>query len=220
MIRLFLEINPYLVFLPLLIGLLHYRYLNAELKTVLGFVFLGSLTEIFADIYQIVWEQNTMPLGNVYIPLSVFVFSLFYLKTLRGFVNSKIIIGLIILYELFCVVNLIFIQNMYEFPNLPGAFGALLFLAFSILLFAKIMVEAKIERLFNEPVVWINTGVLIYYSAGFFYYALFNYSLQFSREFVYNTVIANAVANILFFVFITVGFWKAGRQKEVLTKDT
>ena len=215
MVRFFLEFSSYLVFLPLLIGLLHYRYLNGDLKTVLAYVLLGSLTEIFADIYQNVWEQNTMPLGNVYIPLSVFVFSLFYLKILKGFINNKIIIGLIILYELFCVVNLVFIQNMYEFPNIPGALGSLLMLLFSILLFSKIMLEAKVVQLLNEPVVWINIGVLIYYSAGLFYYALFNYSVQISKSFIYNTVKINATTSIFFFLLIAIGFWKAGRQKQV-----
>lgn len=181
----------------------------------LRYALLGSLTEVFADIYQNVWEQNTMPLGNVYIPLSVFVISLFYVKTLNGFVNRKIIIGLIILYELFCVVNFLFIQNMNEFPSIPGALGALLLLLFSIFLFAKIMVEAKIEKLFKEPIVWINIGVLIYYSAGLFYYVLFNYGVQISSSFVYNMVKINVTAGVFFFVLIAIGFWKAGKQTTV-----
>jgi len=156
-----------------------------------------------------------MPIGNVYIPLSVLVLSFFYIKVLRGYVNGKIIVVLVVLYELFCIINLLFIQNMYEFPNIAGALGALLILSFAVLLFSKIMVEANIEKLFNEPIVWINISVLIYYSAGFFHYALFNYSLQFSREFLYNTVKINAGAAIIFFVLLAIGFWKAGRQKAV-----
>lgn len=77
------------------------------------------------------------------------------------------------------------------------------------------MLEAKVVQLLNEPIVWINIGVLIYYSAGLFYYALFNYSVQISKSFIYNTVKINATTSIFFFLLIAIGFWKAGRQKQV-----
>ncbi|MEN8116326.1 MAG: hypothetical protein ABFS16_05075 [Bacteroidota bacterium] len=156
--------------------------------------------------------QNTMPIGHFYIPISFLIMALFYLKELGGFINRKIIIGFIVLFEVFCIINSVFIQSLLQFPNIAGSTGAIILLVFSIVLFNKIMVEAKIKKLFAEPLVWINTGVLLYYSANLFFYALFNYSVVRNLEFAKFTVNLFSVFNLLFYLLIAIGFWKAGKQ--------
>jgi len=70
--------------------------------------------------------RNTMPIGNLYIPVSVFIVGLFYLKQLEGYVNRKIIITAILVYEIICFINLLFVQNILEFPNIISSVGALM----------------------------------------------------------------------------------------------
>lgn len=182
------------------------------MKVFAVFVLLGTCTEIVALLYKTFYAQNTMPIGNIYIPLSIFVLGLFYIKALDGFVPRIISIGGIVLYELFCVANIIFFQNLTEFPSVTGSLGSLLMISFSILLFLKIMVDAKIDRLFQEPMIWLNMGVLIYFSASLFYFSLFNYSVKISHEFAYKTVLVNVSALATFYLLIAIGFWKAGKQ--------
>ena len=154
-----------------------------------------------------------MFLGNLYIPLSILIIGLFYLETLDGFVNRKLLIGVIILYELLCVMNFVFTQTISDFPGIPGGLGSLLLMSFSILLFNRLLNETQFESLFKEPIVWINTGVLMYYSVSLIYFALFNHILQISHSFLYTTVLVNACALILFYIILTIGFWKAYKQK-------
>ncbi len=75
------------------------------------------------------------------------------------------------------------------------------------------MVEAQIKKLANEPLIWINTAILIYFSANLFFYALFNLILEYSVKFSRITVIYLSVVNGVFYVLIAIGFLKARVQK-------
>ncbi len=214
MLDFFLDSITYVVFLPLFVGLKWYRFLSPELKRILVFVVLATVTELFADLYQVLWSPHTMPIGNVYIPLSMLVIGIFFVKVLDGYVPRILTIGLVFLYELFCVVNLLFFQNINEFPDVTGSLGSLLMISFSILLFVKIMIDAKIEQLFQEPIVWINLGILVYASASLFYFALFNYSLKISISFSFLTVRIHSFAYALFYIVIAIAFWKMRRRNK------
>ncbi|WP_303923568.1 hypothetical protein [Draconibacterium sediminis] len=72
------------------------------------------------------------------------------------------------------------------------------------------MVEAKIMSLWDEPLIWINGALLIYYSGNLFFTVLFNLILEYSREFSKITVVSFSVILTLFYVLVTIGFSKAG----------
>ena len=158
--------------------------------------------------------SNNMPLGHIYISLSFIFLALFYLYELKNFIDKKIIVAVIILYELFCLHNVIFFQSHLAFPSIPGAISSLLLVTFAILLFANIMKEGKIQVLTDSSIIWINSAVLLYFSGNFFYYTLFNFMLNYSREFLNRTFIFFAILNSIFYILIAIGFWKAGQQKQ------
>ncbi len=70
------------------------------------------------------------------------------------------------------------------------------------------MVDAKIGQLSKESLIWINTGILIYYSGNLFYYILFNLFLDYSHEFLKSIGIYVISLNALFYILIAIGFWK------------
>ncbi len=193
----------------LLLGIFRYKIFSKELKIIFLFVVFSCLTEAFSPIYKALIMKNTMPIGNIYIPVSIFILGLFYLQLLKGFINRKIIIAVIIAFELLCIINLVFIQNILEFPNIIGSVGALIVIVLSLLLFSRIMVEAEIEKLAKHPIIWINTSILIYYAANFFFYILLNYNVKFDNAFAIQTVIVYRWINVLFYLLIAIGFWKA-----------
>jgi len=201
------------IIVALVIGIIRYKFFSKELKILFFFVAFGFLTEAFTMVFKALVMRNTMPVGNLYIPVSVFIIGLFYLKLLGGYVNRKIIIIVISAYEIICLLNLLFVQNILEFPNIIGSVGALIIIVFSLFLFSKIMVEAKIEKLSAEPVIWINSALLIYYAANFFFYILLNYNVKLDNEFARQTVDVYRVINILFYFLLSIGFWLAKKRK-------
>lgn len=205
-----IKYNWIIIFLPLLFGIYAFSKFQKGTKYLFYFVVFGTLVEIITYL-GIYWFgiQNSFPIGHFYITVSLLFVGLFYLHKLDGFINKKLIAGTIFLFLLFGVINAVFIQGIYSFPSNSGAIGALILIFFSVLLFAKIMSEANIKRLYDSPVIWFNSAILIYYTANFFFYILFNIILNNSVEFVKQTILIFKIFNTVFYVLIAIGFWKA-----------
>lgn len=196
------------LFAGLIVGLLKYKNLLKPLRLVLLFVALGCFTESLIDILKHFGIRNSMPAGHIYFPLSILILGLFYILSIKDFINRKIVIGTIVIFEILSIVNLIFIQNIHQFPNIIAAIGALIIIAFSIIYFSKVMTEAKIKKLSDEPMIWINTALLIYFSANFFFYILFNLNVEFDIEFAKRIHAFFFGFNILLYALIIIAFLK------------
>ncbi|HSM49718.1 MAG TPA: hypothetical protein VK872_17995 [Draconibacterium sp.] len=132
---------------------------------------------------------------------------------MKDFIKPKYILIPIILFETYCLINTLFIQSLFEYASLEASIGAMILFLFSVAFFTKVMVEAKILKLSEEPLIWINTAVLIYYAANFFYHSLFNVRLNASLEIALLSVKIFAGLNILFYLIIIIGFLKAKKLK-------
>lgn len=215
-----IKYNWVIIFLPLIIGIFSFRAFQKGTKYLFYFVVFGTLVEIIthSGIFWFGFIQNSFPIGHFYITVSLLFVGLFYLHKLDGFVNKKLIAGTIILFLLFGVINAVVIQGIYSFPSNSGAIGALILIFFSVLLYAKIMSEANIKRLHDSPVIWLNSAILIYYTANFFFYILFNIILNNSMEFVKQTILIFKIFNTIFYVLLAVGFWKVIIKKRKQTR--
>ena len=147
-----------------------------------------------------------MPIGHFYIPTSILLICLFYRKVLDGYINHLLVNLVIILYFAFSIINLIFIQSLHAFPNFIGSSGALIVIVFSILLFSKIMTEAKIKNLWKEPLILINIAILFYYAGNFFYFMLFNLNVGYSNDFALQVSRYYCVLNDIFYIILGVVF--------------
>jgi hypothetical protein len=202
------------ILIPFVVGLVYFKKLTRSHKFLFWFIVVGTLTELTnRTIKQLFIIENNMPLGHFYIALSFIFLALFYWYELENFINKKIIIAVIILYELFCLNNVILFQSHLSYPSIPGAISALLLVTFSILLFANIMKEGKIKVLTDSSLIWINSAVLLYYSGNFFFYTLYNFILSYSREFLTRTLYFFLILNSIFYILIAIGLWKAGKEK-------
>ena len=78
------------------------------------------------------------------------------------------------------------------------------------------MVEAKIRNLSKEPLIWVNTAILIYYTGNLFYYILFDLFLDYSHEFLKSIGVYFFTLNTLFYILIAIGFYisKDGQGNE------
>jgi hypothetical protein len=200
-------------FIAFIVGIIYFKRFSSELKTVFYFVAFGVMTETYTKFHQHFIMKNTMPIGHFYFPLAFLIMALFYMQVLKDFIKPKYILIPIILFETYCLINTLFIQSLFEYASLEASIGAMILFLFSVAFFTKVMVEAKILRLSEEPLIWINTAVLIYYAANFFYHSLFNVRLNASLEIALLSVKIFAGLNILFYLIIIIGFLKAKKLK-------
>lgn len=202
----YIKLNWITNLIAFLIGLILYKRFPREIKTLFFFVAFGVLTEVYYRIHLHFIMKNGLPIGHFYFPIAIFIAGMFYKQILNDFIKPKYIIGIIILYEIYCIVNPIFIQGLFEYPSITGSIGALIIFLFSVAFFVKVMVDANIVKLSAEPLIWVNTGFLIYYTVGFFYHSLYNLRTTASMEVALFAVKFFTFLNLLFYLIISIAF--------------
>jgi hypothetical protein len=202
----YIKINWLTNLIAFIIGLFLYKRFPKEIKTVFYFVAFGVLTESYYRIHMHFIMKNGMPIGHFYFPIAIFIAGMFYKQILNDFIKPKYIVGIIALYEVYCIINPIFIQGLFEYPSLTGSIGALIIFLFSVAFFVKVMVDANIKKLSAEPLIWINTAFLIYYTVGFFYHSLYNLRTTASMEVAVFAIRIFAILNLLFYLIISIAF--------------
>jgi hypothetical protein len=182
---------------------------NLDKKFIFLYVFVcyALITEVGLHILSKLGAHNTLPGTHFYGPIEFLLLSLMYYYHFKSSNISKWILLIVLLFELYCIINPLFIQALYEYSNTRAVSGLIL-VFFSILYFHEVMVETKIGKLSAEPMIWINTAVLLYFSANLFYNVLFTMILEFSREFSKLVSVYFTSFNVLFYLLIAMGFYK------------
>lgn len=203
-------------YVAFIVGLIQFKYFSKELKTIFYFVAFGAITEIYTQLHIYFIMKNTMPVGHFYFPIAFVILGMFYIQVLKNFVKPIYILLLIIAFVSYSIINTLFIQNLYEYANIVSSIGALIIFLLSVTFFTKVMVEAKITKLSQEPLIWINIAILIYYTGNFFHHSLYNLRLNASIDVAILAAKLFSVLNILFYLIIAIGFLKV--KKQILQK--
>lgn len=60
--------------------------------------------------------RNNMPGLHFYIMFEFLVWSVFYILILNGYIKKIFLVTGVVVFEVFCLVNMIFIQKLTEYP--------------------------------------------------------------------------------------------------------
>lgn len=122
----------------------------------------------------------------------------------------KVIISvLILIYTIFWIMNIGFIQGLLVPNNYTLILGSLiiLFLVFSY--FYSLLVRNKLIVLQREPLVWISCGALFYNLGCLPYFIWFNKLVTSSQEKAYAFLILVVILNTIMYSLFTIAFlWK------------
>lgn len=202
-IRLIYILSP---LFALLAGVPSYKYLDRKLKLLLIYTIVGFCTEILNWLLLKMGLRNNTPGLHFYIMFEVLIWAIFYAEILEGFVQKKYIFTIVILFEVFCIINFLFIQDLKTYPH-TRTIEDLLMISFAILFYTKTMLDAKIKNLLKSPLIWINTSVLLYFAGNFFYNIVFVNALLFNQIFLKTTALyIFGLFNFLYYCGIAAGF--------------
>jgi hypothetical protein len=187
-----------------LIASIKFKYLSFELKIIFAFLLLSFFSDIISTIINLNGKSTFWWL-NIYTILEFFVFGLFYAwlfrkssKDSRILVVSSLILG---------IISIVFLTIFQGFSNrmdsISLAIEATLFIFISVGYFYVMLNKMEFDNTFYNPIFWINSGILIYFSGSFFSF-MFS-AVKYPKFGIW--VIHNAV-HVIFMLFILVGFWK------------
>lgn len=192
-----------------------YRGLTKELRIFSIFVFISSVVQ---SISTILWFQSipNLPLLHVYVPAGFVALVLFYEAVLDGFIDKKIMRGIMIAFLIFTMINSIFIQPVMTFNSYALMAESILVVILALTTYLVMMddVARRKRQELSLSLHWINSGLFIYYSSclAIFYYQSFLDSDRmfrfFSRDFNLQTWMLHAVVLLVMNFCFFLGLWK------------
>jgi len=199
---------------PLLAGIILFSRFNKGLRWLFYFVCFGTVMQLASRIVVMLGHVN-VPMMHLYVPLKFLFFSIFYAFYLDGFLSRRVIYAVAALFITFSVINTIFIQSLFEYNSYVRAIGSLLLSVYCIVYFLKVMSDMQIKKPSREPMVWINTGALFYFSGSFFVFILSNLILNHSREWSLVAWRINSILMTMFYLSMAVGFVMTRKKQQV-----
>ncbi len=192
------------LFPPVIIGLIRKSY---SLKLTQLIFYLLICYVIFESIssYYTYNNQNNIFIFFIGTFVEFTILSVFYYKVLN---SKRIKIIIPIGYALFMIALVLDFQNnhLLSFNTYSLSIESLLLTLYALLTFYEILINSE-QDIFANPLFWINSAFLIYYSGNLLVFLFNNYLYQ--TEHVHPKIwMINSILNIIYYIPISIGFWK------------
>ena len=168
----------YIVALSIIVGALRFRSLQPKpVRWLVPFLSATLVAEVAGLIMvrmsiQDLWIFNLFTCGE-------FVFySFFYLNVLENQRVKKIIRYAIGFYLLLFLINIFWIEGFYRFHTITYRIGSVMIVVWAYLYFRQLMRSSAYSPVLRNPIFWISTGLLFFYTGFFFYMTAFNILLK------------------------------------------
>ncbi|SHN25813.1 hypothetical protein [Mucilaginibacter sp. OK098] len=187
--------------LPVIAALYNYRYLDRVLKIAAVFFIVSVLFDFVLQVTKPMVVTNNFPLLHLFILISILFFTAIYYHAFIKIAIKKTIIILGLATFLISIINLIFVEDIWEYPSIANTILSVLLICFSLAYFYQLLNRQEFIHIEKQGLFWINAGVLFYFAINTFLFMLFKQLLDTHQEGYYmiNNV-TNIIANILFTV--------------------
>jgi hypothetical protein len=122
-------------------------------------------------------EQSTVLLFNIYYLILFILLWWFYYEIVS--IRSRrliIFIGLAVYLQSFILVTL-YVQDFFQYQSLMWVITGIIMIVFGIEYFLYLMSTGPGVNLLNYTIMWINTGVLVYFAFNLFLFLMSHYVL-------------------------------------------
>ena len=165
---------------------------------------------LFSDILlRILYFLGINPnlYGNVYQVLSMPLIAIFFYYAIQWPSLKKWLIVINILYFIFCVYNLFFLQKPETINSYSQIFESIIILVLCILFFFKLLKELPARQIQMVPLFWIMSGFLFSYAGKLVIYAITHYAINILNDPLLIIYMFHNLLTLLGYVLITIGAW-------------
>ncbi|KAA1247310.1 hypothetical protein [Aquimarina sp. RZ0] len=195
-----------LLFTPLVVSIFRLKFLNLTQKRLYLLILATIIIEI---ISRLLWykKMNNLPLYHFYAVIEFLLIINIYRAVLSKLFSKTFFIVLGVGFVLFAIINTLFFQNLYTFnSNVTSTLGVLvIFIALSY--FYALLKEVKYSALERNPMFWINSGFLIYFSSNLILFYINNSLFKGVTEASHIVWGLHAIVNIVLTIFYTIALW-------------
>lgn len=189
------------------VAAIHLKRLNRSQR----WIGLLCLVSLFVQIASsVLWnlERNNLPLLHFYAPLELVILLRFFHSVSTNVKQKKLSNYLSILFVIASILNVLFVQSIYEFNYLLAAIASLILVFFSINTWVQIMKDLKIEKLTRNSTFWFNSAILIYFSINFILFLSNNELNKLAVSVVRLPWMVHAIFMTIYYFLLSIGLWK------------
>lgn len=204
--RFFISTSTYSVALPLIIGLLRFKRLQIIQRYILALVIFSILVELAAVFIGRFLHLRNLPLLHIFSAVQFTLLWLIFAKRLIPPFSKKSFLGILAAFWVFAIVCAIWIDGLYNFNAHARSFGAILIIFFCLCYFYQRLRKLDLENLEADPLFWIATGSLIYFSGSLILFIISNYILI-NEAMSISTWGVHGIFNIFNNLFFMIALW-------------
>jgi hypothetical protein len=170
-------------FIPTLISLLaviiFYKKLQPKWLRLFFYLLVFTLAvDVGAVLYSYYFKKSNHFIINIYLPVSFSFYFLIFSKTFETKKFKTIIYTAFIVYLLFFLYDIIFIEGLYYFNTYSYCLGSILIVMCCLLYFMRLFTSDRLMNYFTIPMFWISTGLLFFFVGSLVLMSLMRYIIE------------------------------------------
>ena len=197
---------PFSAIIPLFIALAKYTKLPLELRVLTWYIAFSLCSSIIVSAMASNGVNN-MPVIHAYTLCEFLLISLFYYRVYINTVAKKMIVWAAILYTVFFMADILFIESIYDFNNYNKTIESIIVILLSIFYFILSLDDSTTQTKSNTSISLAVSGILVYFSSSVLLFVVLNIDPQFINT---QIIIWDIHASFLLLMFIlfSTGLWK------------
>ncbi|MBQ4819895.1 hypothetical protein [Aquimarina sp. MMG016] len=148
-----------------------------------------------------------MPLYHFFTAIQFLLIVHIYRTVLSKIFSKLFFIIISIGFIVFAIINTLFFQNLNTFNSNVTTLMGFLVIFFSLSYFYALLKEVKYSVLEKNPMFWINSGFLIYFSSNLILFYMNNTLFKGTAEASLTLWGLHAIVNIVLTLFYTIALW-------------
>lgn len=200
------NISSFMIVIPLILS--GYKF-KALYKIQTKLFYLIILTFIVELIANLLWrnKMNNLPIYHFYTVFELLLILNIYITVLKHPFSKKFFVFIGIGFTVFAIINTLYFQDLTTFNSNTTTLLGILVIFLALSYFYTLLKEVKYSALESNPMFWINSGFLIYFSSNLTLFFINNNIFKGSTEASYLVWGLHAIVNIILIVFYTIAVW-------------
>jgi len=202
------QISVFATFLTLIVALLKHKTLTKEMRVLFLYVCIAAGIEIFSLILTNLNIQH-LYLFNLFTIAECTILSLFYQKIFSLKKYSTLILFLLACFYGLFIYDYFFLHGGHNMNVLSIMAESFILIGFSLFYFYSLAKKMEYVNVLSNPLFWVNSSILIYFSGSLFLFIFSNYILKEPDSRLWTI---HAILNIVYNTLLIIAFWKTSKK--------
>jgi len=198
----FLKISAFSIGIPIVLSFFFFKSIKGNLIPFALFIYFSALLDMACGVLNTFHVHNNF-ISHIDTLNEVVLLGYFYYTVFENQRAKKFTLTAIILSATFVCINAFLIQGIEHFNSYSRMLSSVFFIVFALTYLRSLFISTPIKYLERDPVFWISTGTLFYFTGTLFVFVAFrnaNFGLSdkvFTQIWYINSFF-NILQNVLF----------------------